>query len=332
MRSATFEHGSDELPTSGVYHKVTIVMLGEAEWPEMIEWLTARADTITHIDLQDTEEDYENAKLGKDFLSKVVAAVPNLKSFTLGADIDDSDISPSLTDGNLRAFTEVTGGLLEELDLQCCFPDEKLLTTLINKNPNLNYIHTSNQMNSTHTSLNCSDSSASLVPLFEAVSALKNIETFEYVWAVDNSLIGHLRSDTLVNIRVGWDEDDEFLATNDALVKLASRCSSLESLVTIGEADVDFEAGAGADAAEPSKKKRNTNFLEGCHIAITGTLSQPRKAIVSVIESHGGVFSKSITKKTTHLISARNDTVKAKKAIEKGIKIVTEAFVETGEE
>ena len=59
-------------------------------------------------------------------------------------------------------------------------------------------------------------------------------------------------------------------------------------------------------------------------IAVTGTLSIKRADFVSLIEENGGIYKSSITKNVTHLVAARDDTAKFKKAKEKLLKIVKE--------
>jgi DNA ligase (NAD+) len=57
---------------------------------------------------------------------------------------------------------------------------------------------------------------------------------------------------------------------------------------------------------------------------ITGTLSKPRSEIEKYIESNGGVVGKSVTSKTSYLISNDNTSAKHKDALKLGIRIIEE--------
>ena len=69
--------------------------------------------------------------------------------------------------------------------------------------------------------------------------------------------------------------------------------------------------------------------LSGKVIAISGTLSQPRATITSLITSNGGTFSTSYSKKVTHLMVAdpTASTSKLTKARANGTEIVDEAWL-----
>lgn len=86
--------------------------------------------------------------------------------------------------------------------------------------------------------------------------------------------------------------------------------------------------------AEPPKKKAKTGKLHtGRVFAITGTLSRPRKQIVSLIEKEGGKFASTVSKSVTHLVAANPFlmTAKMEKAQANGVTIVGEDFIKTGE-
>lgn len=69
--------------------------------------------------------------------------------------------------------------------------------------------------------------------------------------------------------------------------------------------------------------------LSGKTIAITGTLSMPRKNIVDIIQDNGGIVAPSVTKKVTHLLCADpNETsTKLDKARSMGVTIVGPEFL-----
>ena len=70
-------------------------------------------------------------------------------------------------------------------------------------------------------------------------------------------------------------------------------------------------------------------------VAITGTLSKPRKEIVRLIEDRSNAqFSEDVTYDTNYLVAARFDTNKAKRAAEIGVTVISESemmvFIEGG--
>lgn len=71
--------------------------------------------------------------------------------------------------------------------------------------------------------------------------------------------------------------------------------------------------------------------LKGKVIAISGKLSKTRDEIVKIIENSGGVFTRTLNKKTTHLIANNpsKTTAKITKAKDMGIQIVDETFLPT---
>jgi len=70
--------------------------------------------------------------------------------------------------------------------------------------------------------------------------------------------------------------------------------------------------------------KETINKLNGISIAITGTLPIKRDDVIKIIEDNGGIFSKSVTKKTQYLIlgKGKDNTVKMRNAEAKGVKTI----------
>jgi len=61
-------------------------------------------------------------------------------------------------------------------------------------------------------------------------------------------------------------------------------------------------------------------------VSITGTLSMPRRAAVQLIESHTNAqFSPDVTYDVNYLVAARFDTNKAKRAVQIGVTVISEA-------
>jgi len=81
---------------------------------------------------------------------------------------------------------------------------------------------------------------------------------------------------------------------------------------------------------EQEQEDENLESLEGCVIAITGSLSKTRSQITTIIASNGGKYSASLSKKVTHLVTndPHSDSTKTSKAKKMGIKIVGEDFLD----
>jgi hypothetical protein len=70
-------------------------------------------------------------------------------------------------------------------------------------------------------------------------------------------------------------------------------------------------------------------------VAITGTLSRPRKEFVSLIETKtNAAYTETVDLQTDYLVSARRDTNKAKAAAKLGVTLLSESemmsFIDTG--
>lgn len=71
--------------------------------------------------------------------------------------------------------------------------------------------------------------------------------------------------------------------------------------------------------SKKSSKLNNLNF------AITGSLSISRDEFKKIILDNGGIFSNSVSKNTSYLISnSKENSTKIKKALENNIKVITE--------
>ena len=69
--------------------------------------------------------------------------------------------------------------------------------------------------------------------------------------------------------------------------------------------------------------------LDGLVICMTGTCERKRAAVIKLIKAGGGSISKTVTKKTTHLLLAPGGegTSKHTAAIKKNLPIISEADV-----
>jgi len=96
---------------------------------------------------------------------------------------------------------------------------------------------------------------------------------------------------------------------------------------------VESDDGKKDDKKDDKKydedEEEEADSLKGLVIAITGSLSKPRKQFEALIKKNGGKFSASISNSVTHLVcdDVNSDTSKVTKAKEQGIKVVTEKFL-----
>ena len=64
--------------------------------------------------------------------------------------------------------------------------------------------------------------------------------------------------------------------------------------------------------------------LNGKSFCFTGKASMPRAQLQGMVTSAGGVAADRVTKDLDYLVSARDDTSKAKKAQQYGTEVITE--------
>jgi DNA ligase (NAD+) len=64
--------------------------------------------------------------------------------------------------------------------------------------------------------------------------------------------------------------------------------------------------------------------LKGLKFVITGTLSEPRSEIASLIKVGGGIVSGSVSKNTDYLVAGAKAGSKLEKASQLGISVLTE--------
>jgi DNA ligase (NAD+) len=70
--------------------------------------------------------------------------------------------------------------------------------------------------------------------------------------------------------------------------------------------------------------ERKTTALAGKTFVITGTLSSPRDDFKTLIMSHGGKVSGSVSKNTDYLLAGENSGSKRDKALQLGVPIISE--------
>eukprot|EP00994_Dinema_validum_P003969 NODE_1990_length_791_cov_111.149596_g1582_i0.p1 GENE.NODE_1990_length_791_cov_111.149596_g1582_i0~~NODE_1990_length_791_cov_111.149596_g1582_i0.p1 ORF type:complete len:194 (-),score=32.24 NODE_1990_length_791_cov_111.149596_g1582_i0:142-723(-) len=94
------------------------------------------------------------------------------------------------------------------------------------------------------------------------------------------------------------------------------------------------QADSDSDSdAPPAKKAKTTGgkALKNCVIAMSGSLTQTRAQIATLIENNGGDFSKGVTHSCTHLLTTAhevaNPTDKVYDARKKSVTMVSEAWL-----
>ncbi len=81
------------------------------------------------------------------------------------------------------------------------------------------------------------------------------------------------------------------------------------------------------DIIEPTIEKKEEikeNIFKDKRVVLTGTMSLSRNIVKSILEEHGAEISSSISKKTDYLIYGKNAGSKYKKALELGVKLISE--------
>jgi DNA ligase (NAD+) len=81
---------------------------------------------------------------------------------------------------------------------------------------------------------------------------------------------------------------------------------------------------AGVTMVAEAKVQAGTS-LEGLKFVLTGSMSAPREEIEALIEAHGGKIVGSVSKKTDYVVMGENPGSKAEKAVQLGVKILSEA-------
>jgi len=126
---------------------------------------------------------------------------------------------------------------------------------------------------------------------------------------------------------------EDGLDTLDKLVKASE--SRIQAVAGFGEqraseffkglqARRDIIARLSAHVTIEKPKEPSTGLLSGKSFCITGTLSEPRKVYVKLIEENGGVF-KSVGKTLDYLVAGENAGSKLKKAQNGHTQVITEA-------
>ena len=124
----------------------------------------------------------------------------------------------------------------------------------------------------------------------------------------------------------------------DALLKTIKDKEAIKKIHEIGDKIVNslykwFSDEKNMDLINFLKEKNinfiylngaKNNILEGQKIVLTGTLSFPRTYFIDKINSSGGEIVNSISKNTTFLLKGENPGSKLQKAIDLGIKVVSE--------
>jgi DNA ligase (NAD+) len=75
-------------------------------------------------------------------------------------------------------------------------------------------------------------------------------------------------------------------------------------------------------------RPRRSGALHGKTVVLTGTLSQPRDAVIARIEMAGGRVSGSVSKKTDYVIAGADAGSKLDKARKLGVSVLDEAGLE----
>ena len=163
--------------------------------------------------------------------------------------------------------------------------------------------------------------------LIKAIKDSANTEPNKAVYALQIEMVGNTASELLIN-HYG-DFDKVLQATKEELSKIdgiGEVCANsivetvktkyfLNLYKTMKDFGIKFK----------KEKIENTNFkLSNLKICVTGTLSQPRQKIHSLISANGGIVKDSVTKDLDYLVVGENCGSKIDKAMQYGINVISE--------
>lgn len=163
--------------------------------------------------------------------------------------------------------------------------------------------------------------------LIKAIKNCVNVEPNKAVYALQIEMVGNTASELLIN---NYGDFDKVLqATKEELSKIdgiGEVCANsivetvktkyfLNLYKTMKDFGIKFK----------KEKIENTNFkLSNLKICVTGTLSQPRQKIHSLISANGGIVKDSVTKDLDYLVVGENCGSKIDKAMQYGINVISE--------
>jgi len=76
------------------------------------------------------------------------------------------------------------------------------------------------------------------------------------------------------------------------------------------------------------RKKAGGGAFDGLVFCVSGSFTKSQSEMKKLLEENGGTVAGSVTAKVTHLVGSDAGTGKAAKAVEKGIPVVTEEWVD----
>ena len=165
--------------------------------------------------------------------------------------------------------------------------------------------------------------------MIKAIKDSANTEPNKAVYALQIEMVGNTASELLIN-HYG-DFDKVLQATKEELSKIdgiGEVCANsivetvktkyfLNLYKTMKDFGIKFK----------KEKIENTNFkfkLSNLKICVTGTLSQPRTKIHTLITNNGGIVKDSVTKDLDYLVVGENCGSKIDQAMQYGINVISE--------
>ena len=165
--------------------------------------------------------------------------------------------------------------------------------------------------------------------LIAAIKNCINVEPHKAVYALQIEMVGNTASELLIDYYGNFDNvitaKTEQLSSIDGIGEICAnsiiKTVQTEYFKELYSAMKKFGIKFEKEKIEASNQNLK---LSGMKICVTGTLSQPRQKIHSLISANGGVVKDSVTKDLDYLIVGENCGSKIDKAMQYGINILSE--------
>jgi len=160
--------------------------------------------------------------------------------------------------------------------------------------------------------------------LLDAIAAARGCECWRFINALGIEHVGEVASKTLCST-FGTDFDtagrDEILALDGFGIEMVE---SILEFVRVNKAKID-KLRTILEPVAPVKFEAAENPFKGKSVVITGTMSVPRDIIKGMLESLGAKVASSVSKKTDYVVYGEDAGSKYDKAVELGVKVLTES-------
>ncbi len=162
--------------------------------------------------------------------------------------------------------------------------------------------------------------------IIQSIRASRNTTLPRFIYALGIRFVGEQTAKLLADKFLALDnflsaKEDELLEIDGVGPKVAkSIIESLSQKKFVHEIHKIIQNGV---TIEKVKKEKTSSKLTGLTFVITGTLPMDRDQVKTLIESHGGKASGSVSKKTSFVLAGESAGSKLDKAQELGVKVIS---------